>query len=52
MKHWIIRLFCRHVAGDFVRNIYGDEINHCGGKRSMYRCSKCGEFMLMSELRP
>ena len=26
------RLFCRHREFDFVRNIYGDEINHCGGR--------------------
>lgn len=38
----IRRFFCRH-EWEFVRNIYGDEINHVGGKRSMWRCVKCGK---------
>ena len=28
---------------EFVRNIYGDEINWCGGYRSEWRCKKCGK---------
>ena len=38
----IRRLFCRHEY-KFVRNIYGDEINLWGGKRSVWRCHKCGK---------
>ena len=36
-------IFCRHEY-EFVRNIYGDEINHVGGKRSWWRCVKCGKW--------
>ena len=39
------RLFCRHEY-EFVRNIYGDEINHVGGYRSWWRCKKCGRMAL------
>ena len=28
----------------FVRNIYGDEINQCGGYRSLWQCMKCGKY--------
>jgi len=38
---WIKRLFCKHEY-EFLRNIYGDEINYCGGYRSIWRCKKCG----------
>ena len=38
----IKQLFCKH---EYVweRNIYGDEINWCGGHRSWWRCKKCGK---------
>ena len=36
------RCFCRHQVMTFVRNLYGDEINHNGGKRSLWRCNVCG----------
>jgi len=36
------RFFCRHAERRFIRNIYGDEINHFGGKRSLWRCLRCG----------
>lgn len=39
------RLLCRHEY-EFVRNIYGDEINHVGGNRSWWRCRKCGKMAL------
>ncbi len=32
---------CEHEY-EFVRNIYGDEINQFGGMRSEWRCIKCG----------
>ena len=42
---WIKKLFriCEH-DWEFVRNIYGDEINDCGGYRSVWRCKKCGKL--------
>jgi hypothetical protein len=40
--NWLKRLFCRHQAVAFVRNIYGDEINEWGGKRSIWKCKRCG----------
>lgn len=39
------RLFCRH-EWEFVRNIYGDEINAAGGNRSWWRCRKCGKLVM------
>ena len=45
----IKRLLCRHEY-EFVRNIYGDEINHTGGRRSWWRCKKCGKWVLMPTL--
>jgi len=42
---WLIKfirsLFCRHKSITFIRNIYGDEINHAGGKRSVWMCDGC-----------
>jgi hypothetical protein len=26
----------------WLRNIYGDEINHVGGRRSVWMCTFCG----------
>ena len=40
--NWLKSLFCSHRF-EFVRNIYGDEINGWGGKRSIWRCAKCGK---------
>jgi hypothetical protein len=34
---------CEHDY-EFVRNIYGDEINACGGYRSIWKCKKCGKI--------
>ena len=34
-------LFCKHKY-EFIRNIYGDEINAHDGMRSEWRCTKCG----------
>ncbi len=43
------RLFCRHeYEGD--QNIYGEEINMVGGKRSWWRCRKCGKYQLRDQL--
>ena len=44
---WVKKLFrlkkCEH-DWKFVRNIYVDEINHCGGYRSLWECRKCGRL--------
>ena len=51
MRNLIKRLFCRHSDGTtFVRNIYGDEINTTGGKRSEWRCKRCNGLVLMDRL--
>lgn len=49
MTGLIKRLLCKHEF-EFVRNIYGDEINAAGGRRSWWRCKKCGKMQLRSEL--
>lgn len=49
---FIRRLFCQHREFDFVRNIHGDEINQCGGKRSLWRCRGCGSDVLSADLYP
>lgn len=41
----IKRLLCKHEYV-FERNIYGDEINHTGGNRSWWHCTKCGKRAL------
>lgn len=43
-------LFCRHPQFDFVRNIYGDEINAACGKRSIWRCAACGKVQQRDQL--
>lgn len=40
---WVKRFFCAHHF-EWIRNIYGDEINAVGGKRSLWRCVKCGKL--------
>lgn len=44
------RLICRHEATRFFRNIYGDEIIHSGGMRSVWRCEGCGAFRYSQQL--
>lgn len=41
--NWFKRFWCEHEY-EFVRNIYGDEINECGGYRSLWKCNKCGRY--------
>lgn len=50
MMKWIKRLFCKHEYV-FLRNIYGDEINWCGGYRSIWRCKKCGSLEYRKNLQ-
>ncbi len=45
------RLFCAHRFDVFIRNIYGDEIYHCGYKRSVWGCSKCGDITAKPHLQ-
>jgi hypothetical protein len=40
---WVKRFFCAHHF-EWIRNIYGDEINTVNGKRSLWRCVKCGKL--------
>jgi len=47
---WITRLFCKHEKQRWIRNIHGDEINLCGGKRSVWRCEKCGNILWHDKL--
>lgn len=47
--NWFKRFWCEHEY-EFVRNIYGDEINECGGYRSLWKCSKCGKYQHRKEL--
>lgn len=47
--NWFKRLFCKHEY-EFVRNIYGDEINQLDGKRSEWKCKKCGNIKYRDEL--
>jgi hypothetical protein len=37
---------CRHRLISWVRNTHGDEINHCGGKRTWFHCDSCDKFIL------
>jgi hypothetical protein len=45
MLTFIRRLFCRHYRVEFVRNLYGDQINDWGGKRSAWCCTSCGAMI-------
>lgn len=51
--NWLRRLFCRHQGSNhaFVRNLYGDQINAWGGKRSVWRCARCGWLFGRDELQ-
>lgn len=42
-------VFCVHNLR-WLRNIHGDEINHAGGKRSVWRCRKCSGIKLQGRL--
>ena len=50
MMKWIKSLFCEHEY-EFARNIYGDEINACGGYRSIWKCKKCGKIEYCKNLQ-
>ena len=40
----IKQFFCKHNNIEFVRNIYGDEINYANA-RSVWRCKYCGKIL-------
>ena len=47
--NWFKSLFCKHEY-EFGYNIYGDQINYCGGKRSIWICKKCRKIEYRDEL--
>ena len=47
-KNKLQQLFCKHHYINY-RNIYGDEINWSGGKRTIYKCIKCGKKKWIEE---
>lgn len=49
MIGFLKRLFCKHDL-EYVRNVYGDEINYLGGKRSIWKCAKCDKYELKDQL--
>lgn len=53
--NWLHKLIqkirCNHEY-KWVRNIYGDEINSTGGKRSIWKCFKCNKIQYRNELKP
>lgn len=47
------KILCKHNDIEFVRNIYGDEINQVSGKnivRSIWRCKHCGRIIYKGNL--
>lgn len=44
------RWFCNHEYLEFIRNIYGDEINVRNGKRSEWKCKYCGKLIYKDKL--
>jgi hypothetical protein len=50
MLEFLKRLLCKHDY-KFFCNIYGDDIIRLGGKRSMSRCPKCGDYKLFDKLQ-
>ena len=46
---WLKRFFCAHHY-EWMRNIYGDEINLSGGKRSLWGCTACGKVQARDDL--
>ena len=55
MRRFLKQLFCKHESLNFVRNIYGDEINAVSVTkiyRSWWECSNCGKWIPKPELMP
>ncbi len=52
-RGWLTRFLCKHRRTQWIRNIYGDEINHVSLRaiyRSWWQCTDCGELLLRKEL--
>lgn len=49
------KLLCNHESLEFVRNIYGDEINFISPPnktiRSIWKCKNCGKIFYKSNLK-
>ena len=45
----IKQLFCKHNNIEFIRNIYGDEINYAN-TRSVWKCKYCGKILYRRHL--
>ena len=52
MPSFLKRVMCGFKGHwlEHLRNIHGDEINHRGGKRSVWRCANCGAVKLRDHL--
>jgi len=46
---WKFWKSCNHEY-KFISNIYGDQINYYNGKRSIWKCKKCGKIEYRDEL--
>lgn len=47
------KILCKHNDVEFIRNIYGDEINQLSGKntvRSIWKCKNCGRIIYKGNL--
>ena len=49
MRRFLMAFFCRHRYV-FRRNLFGDQIIEWGWKRSVWQCSKCGNWQGRDEL--
>ena len=47
--NWLRWLFCRHEWRHYA-NLYGDQINSWGGRRSLWECSRCGKLQARDAL--
>lgn len=45
----IKQFFCKHNNIEFIRNIYGDEINTANA-RSVWKCKYCGKIIYKNKL--
>ena len=41
---------CKHAEVEFIRNIYGDEINLRNGNRSEFKCNRCGRIVYKKDI--
>lgn len=54
MYNLIKRLMCKHKSIEFIRNVYGDEINVLSSDRmivrSIWKCKNCGKIIYKGRL--